>query len=126
MRIEGIIATTGVATQQQMGNEIAPSQEKGRVQAERQLAAMQQGDQKQEAATGTQMLPSAVRQIQEIVHTFDKRMRFEVHEETNTTMVRVVDSSTGEILREVPSEKFLDMVATFRKQLSGLFVDELK
>lgn len=126
MRIEGIIATTGVATQQQMGSEIAPSQEKGRVQAERQLAAMQQGDQKQEAATGTQMLPSAVRQIQEIVHTFDKRMRFEVHEETNTTMVRVVDSSTGEILREVPSEKFLDMVATFRKQLSGLFVDELK
>ncbi|KKM12434.1 flagellar protein FlaG [Clostridiales bacterium PH28_bin88] len=49
--------------------------------------------------------------------------RFTVHEGTKAIMVRVLDSETGEVIREIPPEKILDMVAKMW-ELTGLFVDE--
>jgi len=39
-------------------------------------------------------------------------------------MVTLVNRETGEIIRQIPPEKLLDMVARFR-ELAGLFVDEV-
>ena len=38
-------------------------------------------------------------------------------------MVQVVDSDTGEIIREIPPQKILDLVAKLW-ELSGVFLDE--
>ena len=38
-------------------------------------------------------------------------------------MVKVIDKDTDEIIREIPSEKVLDMVAKMW-ELNGLLVDE--
>ena len=48
---------------------------------------------------------------------------FSIHEETKEIMVKVKDSETGEIIREIPPERVLDAVAKMWK-LAGILVDE--
>jgi flagellar protein FlaG len=48
---------------------------------------------------------------------------FSVHEQTKQILIKVINSQTKEIVREIPSEKILDMVANMC-ELAGLFVDE--
>lgn len=53
----------------------------------------------------------------------NKSFEFAVHEDTKRIMVKVIDKDTDEIIREIPSEKVLDMVAKMW-ELNGLLVDE--
>ncbi len=49
--------------------------------------------------------------------------QFSVHESTKQIMVKVLNKETGELIREIPSEKVLDMVSKMW-EMSGIFVDE--
>jgi len=51
------------------------------------------------------------------------RIEFSIHEQTRQIMVKIIDGETDEIIREIPPEKILDMVAKLW-ELAGLFVDE--
>jgi len=53
----------------------------------------------------------------------DRYLRFEKHEKTGQWMVRVCDSDTDEVIKEIPPEQILDMVGRFC-ELAGLLVDE--
>ena len=55
--------------------------------------------------------------------TFDRRLEFSIHEKTKQIIVKVIDTDDDTVLREIPSEKILDMVAKMW-ELSGIFVDE--
>lgn len=46
-----------------------------------------------------------------------------IHEKTNTIMVKVLNKDTGELIREVPPEKTLDLVAKMM-EIAGLLIDE--
>lgn len=50
-------------------------------------------------------------------------LKFEVHKATDTIMVKVIDDKTQKVIREIPSEKFLDMVASIWK-LVGILLDK--
>ncbi len=49
--------------------------------------------------------------------------QFGYHEATNRVTIKIVDKDTKEIIREVPPEKTLDMIAK-AWELAGLLVDE--
>lgn len=49
--------------------------------------------------------------------------QFSVHERTKQIVVKIVDPQTKEVIKEIPSEKILNMVADMC-ELAGLFVDE--
>lgn len=51
------------------------------------------------------------------------QMEFSIHEKTKEIMVKVIDSNTKEVIREIPPEKILDMVAKML-ELAGILVDE--
>ncbi|MTI69495.1 MAG: flagellar protein FlaG [Firmicutes bacterium] len=53
----------------------------------------------------------------------NRRFEFSIHKETKDIMIKVIDSDTDEVIREVPPEKILDMVAEFM-QMAGLLVDK--
>lgn len=53
----------------------------------------------------------------------NRYLEFRIHEKTNEIIVRVIDSDTQEVIREIPSEKMLDMFASML-ELAGLLVDE--
>lgn len=46
-----------------------------------------------------------------------------VHEKTHQIMVKVLDKETGKVIREVPPEKLVDLVATLM-EISGIIVDK--
>lgn len=48
---------------------------------------------------------------------------FKYHEDTNRISITVTDSETDEVIREIPPEKALDMLAK-AWELAGLMVDE--
>lgn len=49
--------------------------------------------------------------------------QFSVHESTKQIMIKLVDKTTHKVVKEIPSEKILDMVANMC-ELAGLFIDE--
>ena len=56
------------------------------------------------------------------VDIFNLEFRREIHQGTGEIMVSIINKETGEVLRQVPPEKILDMVAEMLKHL-GLAVD---
>jgi len=48
---------------------------------------------------------------------------YSVHPKTHTIMVKVIDRDTKEVIREIPSEKFEELVANLW-ELVGLIIDE--
>ncbi len=59
----------------------------------------------------------------EVIFESDTHYEFRVHEKTGTVMCKLVDSETNETIREIPSEKILDMVAGIW-EIVGIIVDE--
>lgn len=49
--------------------------------------------------------------------------RFSIHEKTHEISVKVMDKDNGEVIREIPPEKVLDMVARLW-EMAGVIVDE--
>lgn len=67
-----------------------------------------------------------IRAIERAIHALQGKttsLEFSVHEKTKQIMVKVKDSHTGEVIREIPPEKTLDFVAKLW-EMAGLFVDE--
>lgn len=50
-------------------------------------------------------------------------LKFSVHEQTNMVAVKVLDSESGEVIREIPPEKTLDFVAKLW-EMAGVLIDE--
>lgn len=67
-------------------------------------------------------------QIRKAVEQLNKNMRhseavFGIHEKTNRVTIKIVDKETKEVIREVPPEKTLDMIAKVW-EIAGILVDE--
>ncbi len=54
---------------------------------------------------------------------YDRRFEFSIHEGTKEIMVKVIDVTTDEVIRELPPEKILDMVAAIW-EVVGIIVDK--
>lgn len=52
----------------------------------------------------------------------DKYLQFSIHEGTKQIMVKIMDKETDEVVKELPPEKILDMVAKMW-ELAGIIVD---
>lgn len=48
---------------------------------------------------------------------------FGIHEDTNRVMIKIVDKETKEVIKELPPEKTLDLIAK-AWELAGMLVDE--
>ena len=67
-------------------------------------------------------------QIKKAVEQMNKKMAeseavFGIHEETNRVTIKIVDKSTKEVIKELPPEKTLDMIAKVW-EMAGILVDE--
>ncbi|MBD8840693.1 MULTISPECIES: flagellar protein FlaG [Paenibacillus] len=50
-------------------------------------------------------------------------LEISVHEKTHDIMVKVLNRETGELIREIPPEKTLDLVAKMM-EIAGILIDE--
>lgn len=67
-------------------------------------------------------------QIKKAVEQLNKNLPhseaiFGVHEETNRVTIKIVDKDTKEVIKELPPEKTLDMIAKVW-EIAGILVDE--
>ena len=70
-----------------------------------------------------QVVVDALERVNRSLAGSSRRFDISIHEKTNEIMVKVIDSETDKVIREIPPEKILDMVAKLW-ELAGLIVDE--
>jgi len=68
-------------------------------------------------------LEKAVEETNRIVFPRDDRFEFKIHERTGRMLVKLIDKETEETIREIPSEKILDLIANIWEMV-GIIVDE--
>ncbi len=68
------------------------------------------------------LLTEAVDNTNKMLEGYNRRFEISIHEGTNAVMVKVIDQNTDEIIREIPPEKILDMVAALW-EMAGIIVD---
>ena len=79
------------------------------------------GDQTKDQQTTNEQIRKAVEKLNKSMP--NSEAVFGIHEETNRVTIKIVDRSTKEVIKELPPEKTLDMIAKVW-ELAGILVDE--
>jgi len=72
---------------------------------------------------GEQKLLQAIEEANRVTVDPHTSFRFSIHEATHRIMVKIINEDSGEVIREIPPEKILDLVAGLW-ELAGILVDE--
>ncbi|MDP4093167.1 MAG: flagellar protein FlaG [Bacillota bacterium] len=78
---------------------------------------------KKELPVSEKVVIDAIEKANKAISGGMRRFEFSIHPKTKEIMVKVINSDTNEIVREIPPEKTLDMVAKFW-EMAGIMVDE--
>lgn len=121
--VEGVrtAGNQAAVTPKVRGTESGSGLQRGGSEQERQPGAVERDAMGRKVDRRT--LEVAVDNLKQTARIFNKGLDFSIHEETNRIIVRVIDKETHEVIREIPPEKILDIVAQMDKLL-GLIIDE--
>jgi len=75
----------------------------------------------EETTQDAELLKDVLRVAERHFHFRNVGLEFEVHDATGRLKVTVLDSETGKIIREVPPQQVLDMVAKLDEMMGILF-----
>lgn len=78
---------------------------------------------KEVSEIGEDRLRQLIEQGNKVLQRMDTRLQWSIHKESKQFIVRVLDTNTNEVLREIPPEKYLELVQNLCEQV-GLFLDE--
>ncbi len=78
---------------------------------------------KKELPISEKVVIDAIEKANRAISGANRKFEFSIHEKTKEIMVKVIDSDTNQVVREIPPEKILDMVAKMW-EMAGLIVDE--
>lgn len=67
-----------------------------------------------------EQIEKTVDEIRRHIEPVDQNLLFSIDKETGKTIVRLIDSSTKEILRQIPSEELIAIARALGKGQSGL------
>lgn len=68
-------------------------------------------------------IKESVENMNKELKTMETNLQFSVHKQTKQILVKIINSSTNEVIKEIPSEKILDMVAAMMER-AGLILDK--
>lgn len=68
-------------------------------------------------------IPELVNQVNKKLEELGTHIQVKVHDKTNTIMVMVLQDGTNEMIREIPSEKMLDLLYNISQRV-GVFLDK--
>ncbi|MGI6227672.1 MAG: flagellar protein FlaG [Peptococcales bacterium] len=111
MRIEGVNQIASVKKPESIGRELNDFNTK----------TMQQDTNSRQ--NSEEEIIKAIEAANRHFEVYDKRLEFSIHEKTKEIIVKIVDSKNDEVIKEIPSQKILDMIANMM-ELAGLLVDE--
>ena len=76
-------------------------------------------NQAEEKETSEQALDDAVKQLNSYVQSINRNLEFNIDSDSGETVVKVIDSQTDELIRQIPNEEALNIA----KQLDGVSDD---
>ncbi|MBI6547180.1 MAG: flagellar protein FlaG [Cyanobacteria bacterium NC_groundwater_1444_Ag_S-0.65um_54_12] len=128
MKIEGTIAASAVASNQALALEATSGalRERSSLDTLREQAlttpdaALIASEQR---VVGTKLLSSALEAVERLLGELNDQLTLQIHKDGKRLLVRILQRKTGEQLREMSAEQFLDMVESLGKQVAGFFVD---
>lgn len=59
-------------------------------------------------------LASALASINEFVKSIDRELRFTVDDELEKTVIKVIDRGSGEVIRQIPDDVFLELARNLK------------
>lgn len=110
----GAIDAARVDVRQNVAQQASDS---GRVQTQQ---AVQQPAQPKAAKEDVE---KAVKEVNDFLKPLNNSLQFNIDEDTGQTVVKVIDSSTKEIIRQFPSEEMLSIAKAIDK-MKGLLVQQ--
>ena len=75
------------------------------------------------AQPSREQVDRAMNEMRRALDPVARNLQFSIDEETGRTVVKVVDASTNEVIRQIPSEELLELSRTL-DNYSGLFVKQ--
>ena len=78
---------------------------------------------KEAAPPSREQLDQAVSEVRQALAPVARNLQFSIDDATGRSIVKVVDASTNEVIRQMPSEELLAITRSLDK-LSGLFVKQ--
>lgn len=74
-------------------------------------------------SVGDEQMVRRIERALKALHSPSASCEMSVHEQTNAIMIKIINNETGELIREIPPEKTLDIVAKML-EVNGLLIDE--
>ena len=78
---------------------------------------------KKELPIPERVVIDAIEKANKAISVANRKFEYSIHEKTKEIMIKVIDTDTNQVVREIPPEKILDMVAKMW-EMAGLMVDE--
>ncbi len=88
-------------------------------------ASPEAGKEQSPAAIDPKALQSALSKMTEHVQNLQRALQFSVDEESGETVVKVVDSETKEVIRQIPSEELLAIANRLRSTAGVLLAESV-
>lgn len=88
-----------------------------------QAAASEAQSQKKTGAAAEKELNDAVNTTNRFMQALSRNLQFSVDKDTNTTVVKLVDTQTKDVIRQIPSEEMLSIAKALDK-LQGLLIKD--
>lgn len=125
MRIEGIDASSVTYTKAKETNiPNTGSSKELKTDTKENINASQLTDlEKKELPISDKVVIDAIEKANKVISGANREFEFSIHKKTKEIMVKVIDSDTKEVIREIPPEKILDMVAKMW-EMAGIIIDE--
>lgn len=125
MKVDGIepAALQRVQDQTRQKRVEQPSEERADLTARRRQQTIGQQQYRPEDWSHLERLQNEVDRLNETSDLYIIGLRFSIHEETERIVVQVYNRKDNEVIRQIPPERVLNLVAQIQ-QMIGLLLDE--
>ena len=121
----GARTSSGVAQEPQAASEEKTATAPGKAGAEVvQEARSPAQAASEEKALDSKQLNEAVEELNDLVQSVRRELRFSVDEESGRSVISVIDSETEEIIRQIPPEQVVSLIQHFRESEGSLFQEK--
>ena len=129
VQAQGVSVPRPVTQTRESSVETQSSTAQEAAQVDNTVSVVAEGQSKSNANSNEQQQQPSNEQLRRAVEQLNKNMVahseavFGIHEGTNRVTIKIVDKDTKEVLKELPPEKTLDMIAKVW-EMAGILVDE--
>lgn len=122
MRLEGVNPATAAAPVER-GSQRAKGEASGGELKQAGPQPMVQNEGQEDVQKDLQTVQKSIELLNRTMKNYNTELHFTLHEKSGEYLVKIINTKDNTVIREIPPQKVLDMVAYF-KEVLGLIVDK--